>query len=65
MADTRVPADPVVLVTGAAQGIGAAIAASFAGRRVWAVDIDEAGLRPGGGRARAARGGSTFPTKRR
>ncbi|MHB2168729.1 SDR family NAD(P)-dependent oxidoreductase [Alsobacter sp. R-9] len=40
----QAPDDPVVLVTGAAQGIGAAIVASFAGHRVWAVDIDAAGL---------------------
>ncbi len=44
MATISAPSDPVVLVTGAAQGIGAAIVSAFAGRRVWAVDIDPAGL---------------------
>ena len=41
---TEAPANPVVLVTGAAQGIGAAIVGAFAGARVWAVDIDAQGL---------------------
>jgi 3-oxoacyl-[acyl-carrier protein] reductase len=36
--------DPVVIVTGAAQGIGRAIVTSFAGARVWALDVDAAGL---------------------
>ncbi len=34
----------VVVVTGAAQGIGRAIVQAFAGARVWALDIDPAGL---------------------
>jgi 3-oxoacyl-[acyl-carrier protein] reductase len=34
----------VVVVTGAAQGIGRAIVTEFAGARVWALDIDPAGL---------------------
>ena len=33
----------VVVVTGAAQGIGRAIVQAFAGARVWALDIDPAG----------------------
>ena len=44
MTSANAPSDPVVLVTGAAQGIGAAIVKTFAGARVWAVDIDAAGL---------------------
>jgi 3-oxoacyl-[acyl-carrier protein] reductase len=34
----------VIAVTGAAQGIGGAIVRSFAGARVWALDIDEAAM---------------------
>ncbi len=34
----------VVIVTGAAQGIGRAIVTSFDGARVWALDVDAAGL---------------------
>jgi 3-oxoacyl-[acyl-carrier protein] reductase len=34
----------VVVVTGAAQGIGSAIVRSFAGAGVWALDLDEAAL---------------------
>jgi 3-oxoacyl-[acyl-carrier protein] reductase len=34
----------VVVVTGAAQGIGRAIVQAFAGAQVWALDIDPAGL---------------------
>ncbi len=47
----------IALVTGAARGIGAAIAAAFAreGARVWATDIDEAG-----GRATAGAVGGRF-----
>jgi 3-oxoacyl-[acyl-carrier protein] reductase len=35
----------VVVVTGAAQGIGSAIVRSFAGARVWALDLDEPALK--------------------
>ncbi|HEY8564389.1 MAG TPA: SDR family NAD(P)-dependent oxidoreductase [Beijerinckiaceae bacterium] len=34
----------VILVTGAAQGIGRAIAQGFAGADIWALDLDQAGL---------------------
>lgn len=52
---SEAPANPVVLVTGAAQGIGAAIVAAFAGARVWATDIDAQGLaRAVGSSARTA-----------
>lgn len=34
----------VVLVTGAAQGIGSAIVRTFAGAQIWAADIDEAAV---------------------
>jgi 2-keto-3-deoxy-L-fuconate dehydrogenase len=44
---SALPKDRVVLVTAAAQGIGRAVAQAFiaAGARVWATDINEAGLK--------------------
>ena len=51
----------VVLITGAAEGIGRATALAFAahGARLWLVDVDEPGLERTAGEARGAGAGTT------